>query len=71
MEFECRTQSINRPILNDKGAMEPLCNTCVQAECSNPIKKKSISIFGKIVKWNVFVSGNQAYQVINCSGYLE
>lgn len=71
MEFECKTQPILRPILNEKGVIAPLCNTCIQVECSNPIKKKSISIFGKTEQWNVYMARDQAYQVTHCAGYME
>lgn len=71
MEFECITTPVLRPVLNSKGVTEPLCNTCAQSDCSNPIKSKQISVFGKIEKWNVLVSGNQAYQVVTCTGYMD
>lgn len=71
MEFECKTIPIMQPILTGKGVQEPLCNKCSQTDCSNPIRKKTISLFGKNVEWNVFIAGNQAYQVIACPGYQE
>ena len=71
MEFECRTVSLTKPMLNEKGVMEPLCNSCTQSECSYNIKKRTVSILGKNVEWHVQVSGNQAYQVVACAGYLD
>ena len=71
MEFECRTVPILKPVLNTKGVMAPLCNSCTQIECTNPIKKKKVSILGKTEEWNVFVVGSQAYQVVQCLGYSE
>ena len=70
MEFECVTVSIMKPVINSKGVMKPLCNTCTQTECTNPIRKKLVSIFGRNEEWEVFCAGSQAYQVVQCIGYL-
>jgi len=72
MEFECKTIPIYKMnVFDGKGPVEPICNRCIQAECSNPIRKKKISLFGKTNEWYVFMSGNQAYQVVECTGFLE
>ena len=71
MDFECKTVSLSRPILNSEGAMQPLCNTCTQVDCNNPIRKKKISIFGKMEEWQVYMVGSQAYQVVQCTGYQD
>jgi len=71
LEFECKTVPLTKPALTHEGAMEPLCNTCVQLECDNPIRKKKVSILGKTEEWYVLVTGSQAYQVIQCTGYCS
>jgi len=69
MEFECHTVPILKPILNSEGSTEPLCNSCVQVDCSNPVFKKEVSIFGINKEWYVYLAGGQAYQVVSCMGY--
>ena len=71
MNFECKTIPILHPILNSQGIAEPLCNTCTQLDCSNPIRKKTISILGKTEQWHIYIIGNQAYQVVQCVGYMK
>ena len=71
MNFECKTVTIASPMLNANGVMEPLCNTCTQVDCSNPIRRKTVSLFGKNVEWEVFMAGDGAYQVVTCLGYTE
>ena len=71
MEFDCKTTSILKPIMNSKGVIAPLCNTCAQVDCRNPIRKKTVSVLGKNEEWQVLVIGSAFYQVVQCSGYCE
>ena len=69
MEFECKTIPVLKPILNSEGAVEPLCNSCTQVDCSNPVHKKKVSVFGVNKEWYIYMAGGQMYQVVSCMGY--
>jgi len=71
MEYECKTITVDRSILNPDGFLEPLCNSCSSPDCTNPIKEKTVSIAGQIKKSRFYiVSDSMIRQVISCKGYI-
>lgn len=71
MEFNCQTVPVERLLVDHNGVKQPLCNSCLQTECSNPIKTQTISIMGVPQKWRVWALNNAVRQVIQCVGYIN
>jgi hypothetical protein len=71
MEYRCETISMSRLNINSRGVISPLCDTCKTKDCSNPIEKKRVSMFGAIKEIRVFNRGMDYVIVIGCEGYLN
>lgn len=69
--FECKLVPVDKLMVEPKGIKEPLCNSCVQPDCDNPIRKHSISLMGKPLSWRLWVVNNQVRQVVSCVGYVS
>ena len=52
-------------------AKQEAINNLLVEEVYNPIRKKTISILGKTEQWHIYIIGNQAYQVVQCVGYMK
>ena len=70
-KYECKTVSLSKLIITPKGELKPLCNSCVSPDCENPIEEKSISVFGLIEKYKVYVGGIDDRIVVQCLGYIN
>ena len=71
MEFNCQTIPVGRLLVDHNGVSQPLCNSCLQTECTNPIKTQTISIMGVPQKWRVWALNNAVRQVVQCAGYIN
>jgi len=71
MQYSVETISVDKAPLTASGVLEPLCNSCINPDCSNPIKEKTISIVGKQVKYRLYIIGNVSLMVVGCKdGYV-
>jgi len=70
MEYECKFAQMDRVIISANGEIEPLCNSCFCVDCSNPIRKVDISIFGINKQYKLYKTYNGYIAVIACEGYL-
>ena len=71
MEYSVRLISINKTPLTISGVIKPLCNDCMSVDCTNPIAKTSISLFGKEEKYRLYKSGDSYRAVVDCDGYMQ
>jgi len=71
MQFNCQTVPLTKVTYDANGTLEPLCNTCCQTECTNPIREKTIIIQGLPHKWHVYAAGEIFHQVIQCDGFVR
>lgn len=70
MEYECISLSAEKLLIDPAGNRPPLCNDCLAPDCTNPIKEVSVSVFGIIQKYRLWVDRNIVRQVVSCKGYL-
>lgn len=70
MEYECQSISVGKLLVGATGVALPLCNSCTAPDCTNPIREKTISVFGKPTKLRLWVLNNSVRQVISCKGYV-
>ena len=70
MEFECKLKPIIK-IENEEDLKGPLCSKCFNAECTNPIVDKKISLFGVIHSTKLYKANNTYYSVTECNGFQE
>ena len=70
MEYPCQFVPIDKLLLNAEGRIEPLCDTCVAPDCTNPIKEYAVYIQGIQKKCRLWVTGNAVRQVVRCDGYV-
>ncbi len=69
MEYEVSLAHVSKTILGPEGYMEPLCNSCLAPDCTNPIRERVVSIMGIPKKIRLHVVNNMVRQVIECKGY--
>lgn len=53
------------------GVVAPLCDSCINKECGNPVSLVSITIFGIEKKTRLHKSGGSLMAVANCEGYIH
>ena len=71
-QYECRTVSLSKLIVSERGLHEPLCNSCACPDCENPIETKMVSVFGINKPYRVMVRNGDPFCVISCpEGYIS
>ena len=71
MEYQVSLVSLDKIPLDSKGPINPLCNSCVRSDCTNPIREKTVSVLGKVVKMRLWTINNTSKMVIACpEGYI-
>lgn len=70
MEYEIQLTHIGKAPIGPQGVVEPLCDSCLAPDCSNPIREKIVSVMGIPKKMRLHVIGNVFRQVIECRGYV-
>lgn len=71
MKYLNKTIPLTKLIITPKGVAEPLCNDCKTRDCSHPIEKKQISVFGINKEMKILNNGLSEWAVIDCQGYSE
>jgi hypothetical protein len=71
MQWEIVTAPITKMQTDHKGPVLPLCTTCIQTECSYPIREHCFSIMGHPTRVRVFILNNSVRQVVACAGYVD
>ena len=71
-KYECKTVPLTKLVVTPVGPLTPLCNTCINKNCGNPVEEKSVSVFGKVEKHKIYSrSGIDMRIVIECKGYIR
>jgi hypothetical protein len=68
---KCRKVSLDKLIITPKGTFEPLCQTCMQRDCGNPIESKPICVFGVTKNWRLYINNNIPMAVVDCEAYIK
>lgn len=71
MEYDCQAVPMDKLAVGPKGVEEPLCNSCANPDCSNPIRSKTVNVLGVPKPWRLWVVGNMVRQVVQCKGYIS
>lgn len=72
MNYECIIVSIDKLLISPKGVIEPLCNSCVCEDCTNPIRKVKVSIRGMNKVYRLYQRGSEYKAVVRCDkGYIN
>jgi len=71
MKYKCKTISVSKMLVDHRGFVESLCDSCRTADCDNPIETRKLSILGIIKKKKIFVRGDEAFFVAACEGYIK
>lgn len=70
MEWPIQTIPADKSQIGPYGIIFPLCNDCIQTDCSHPIKDMTLSIMGKPTKVRVYLIHETVRQVVACEGYI-
>jgi len=69
-QYKVKLISLDKLPVGPMGVAQPLCNTCVTKDCSNPIEPMQVSIFGVMRDWKVYKkSASNTSMVVHCVGY--
>ena len=71
MEYRCRMIPMSSLIISGGGIAMPLCMNCGTKDCSNPIEKMKMSIFGVTKEVRMYNRGSDPKMVIECEGYTN
>lgn len=70
MEYEVKTIPVTKVVTNDEGVVQSLCDNCLNPDCSNPIRSRTISVFGVPRKMRLYCVQNLSLMVVECKeGY--
>jgi hypothetical protein len=69
MEYECELVLADRMCVDFNKTIRPLCTSCVNIGCSNPIVDKKISVFGTVMTTQLYETGTASFFVMGCDGY--
>lgn len=69
-KYKVKLMSMAKLPVGPGGVHMPLCESCLNKECGNPISFVDISIFGVVEKIKLHKSGSGFMAVINCEGYM-
>jgi hypothetical protein len=69
MEYDCEIVPATRVLTDFNKVIHPLCTTCSNSGCSNPIVEQKISVFGMIKTTRIYDLGDTKFYVLKCEGY--
>lgn len=70
MKYEVKLVPIAKTLTTPIGVVEPLCQSCENKSCSNPIETTKVSVFGINKQLRLYVSNNKPQVVVQCEGYI-
>lgn len=70
MNYECSLCSLEKLLLSPIGVRGSLCNTCRTPDCTNPIRSKTVYIFGKPYVMRLYCAASIPKSVVSCHGYI-
>ncbi len=69
MRYKNKSLPISKVMMDFRGIIEPLCNTCQTRDCTHVVETKKISVFGIARMWRVISRGTEPMAVVDCQGY--
>lgn len=69
MEYDCEIVLANKVYTDFNKVIRPLCSSCSNHACTNPVKEKKISVFGQVYTGRLFYNGDSYFVVTSCEGY--
>jgi len=69
--YKARTISLAQLTVTTKGLIRPLCNSCKNKDCENPIEEKEVWVFGFKEQMKCYCVSSNIDIVINCDGYVS
>jgi len=69
VEYDCEIILANKIYTDFNKVVRPLCSSCTNHSCTNPVKEKKVSVFGKIYTGRFFYNGDTFFVVTSCEGY--
>jgi hypothetical protein len=69
MKYKNQTLSLSQIIINHRGIVPPLCNTCKTRDCEYIVEEKKVSLMGVNHNWKVITKGGSLSIVMGCEGY--
>ena len=70
MQYECQLISASRLTKGVLNTLKPLCTSCKNNSCTNPIADKKISIMGVVHTARLFNIGDKFFFVTKCDGFV-
>jgi len=71
MEYECEIVPANKILTGFNKVVNPLCSSCTNTGCTNPIVEKKVSVFGQVKTSRLYDMGTMSYYVVRCDGYFK
>ena len=69
MEYECQIQLASKIQAGFNKVVRPLCTSCCNRGCTNPIVDTKIAVFGKVMSSRLYQTGDTYFMVVQCDGY--
>lgn len=70
MDYDCHVVPVDKLTVTARGVAEPLCNSCLSPDCTNPIREQTVSVCGIPKKMRFWTVNRQIRQVVACRGYV-
>lgn len=70
MKFKHKSVPLTSLLIDHTGCIEPLCNSCINSDCSNQIEEIDVSFLGVNKKCKVLNEYSVSF-VIDCEGYIK
>jgi len=71
MKYICNLVSLKSLLVSPNGVFSPLCCSCSNESCENPIERRKVSVFGIIKEMKVFVQREEESCVVECDGFIS
>lgn len=71
IHYKVKLLSMTKLPVGPGGVVSPLCDSCVNRECGNPVSLVNITVFGIEKKTRLHRSGSSFMAVANCEGYIH
>lgn len=68
--YPVKTIPLTTLLVGDGDIIKPLCNSCTNLDCGNPIEKKLVSAVNRLETWKIYKTARGVPgAVVNCEGY--
>ena len=70
MEYDCHMVSSMKLVGGMMDIKKPLCTSCYNKSCTNPIVVKKVSVMGIVHTSKLYQSGQRMFFVVKCDGFV-